>query len=93
MDPIEELIRRALTSHGIDPDDPDIAAEIKSVMNVMVPIALTPNCPLCNQPPAQLLGVIAMCGTGDCPGLSWDVTKNIDELILTARCIRLNPEE
>ena len=51
---------------------------------------LTPDCPLCGEPPVMMIGggTQAVCGNdGDCPLIFWDATKSLDENLLDAGVI------
>lgn len=93
MDDIERNMRAALASHGIDPDDPEIAGEIRAVLGIIGSSTKTPLCPLCNTPPRSTITNISMCGNMECTTLYWDNTMELDELLMTSRLVSLEPIE
>jgi hypothetical protein len=86
---VRELMEAALRSHGMNPDDPEIAAEIDLTMRLMTRIDQTPNCPLCDKPPAFVIGDTALCGDDECKTLFWDRSKTMDQLILNMGLVDL----
>jgi hypothetical protein len=56
---------------------------------------LTPCCPLCDQPPYQLLGggTQAFCGTRTCKVLTWNPRRSIDQNLLGAAFVSLTGPE
>jgi hypothetical protein len=56
---------------------------------------LTPDCPVCSQPPAIVFGggSQALCGTDDCPILMWTLTKSLDDNLLDASVAELSETE
>jgi len=52
---------------------------------------LTPDCPLCGQPPFMMLGggTQAFCGNDDCKTLTWNPAKSVDEFLLDVSFIEL----
>jgi hypothetical protein len=56
------------------------------------PVILTPNCPLCSQPPAMVLddGHQNFCGNDDCPAVVWDSHKDLDTLLTSFSSIDLS---
>ena len=47
-----------------------------------MPGILTPDCPLCHQPPIALLGggTQAICGTSNCRVFIWNPQRGLDQL-------------
>jgi hypothetical protein len=86
---VSQLLRQALISHGMDPDAPEIVAEIHRVMSIMLRVDVTPNCPLCHEPPAFAIGDTAMCGNEECKTIFWDRTKTLDELLFNMGLVEL----
>jgi hypothetical protein len=93
MDDIERNMRAALASHGIDPDDPEIQAEVRAVLGVMGSKTKTPHCPLCDMRPRMTITNISLCGNLDCTVLYWDNTMDLDELMLSSQLVSLDPIE
>jgi hypothetical protein len=54
---------------------------------------LTPACPFCGQPPVFLLGggTQAFCGNDDCTLLTWNPSLSLDENLLDAGVVHLEP--
>lgn len=53
-------------------------------------LLLSPNCPMCGQPPALLLlPAFAMCGTISCLCVKWDPTKSAEENLRDQTSIEL----
>lgn len=55
---------------------------------------LTPDCPLCGQPPLLVLGdaTQAWCGTENCRTLTWNPSKTVDENLLKVNFVDLAPD-
>jgi hypothetical protein len=59
-----------------------------------MPEPLTPNCPLCGEPPMMIMGggAQAFCGNDDgCTLLTWDPSKTLDENLMDARGVDWEP--
>ena len=54
---------------------------------------LTPRCPLCDQLPGMAFGEQAFCANDDCTILCWTLTLSLDENLMDAGHIRLEPTE
>jgi hypothetical protein len=89
---ISALLRQALISHGINPDDAEIADEIARVMRIVTPFFPSPNCPLCLQPPFMAIGDTALCGNDECKTIFWNRAKSPDELLFNMGIVSL-PEQ
>jgi hypothetical protein len=52
---------------------------------------MTPDCPLCRQPPAWVLGGgrQAFCGNEDCDVITWDPARSLDDNLTAVSFIRL----
>ena len=54
---------------------------------------LTPDCPLCGQPPIKMMGggTQAFCGNDDCRLLTWDPTKSAEGNLANASEVGWEP--
>lgn len=52
---------------------------------------LTPDCPVCSQPPVMVFGggTQAFCGNDDCNTLTWNPTKSLDANLLDTHFVEL----
>ena len=55
---------------------------------------LTPDCPLCGEPPMPLIPGLtqAFCGNDDCTILCWTPAKSLDENLMDVGVVKLPPE-
>lgn len=54
----------------------------------------TPNCPLCDQPPAIVVGTEqAFCGNEVCVVYAWNPSVGLEENLLNAGPVQLSPPE
>jgi hypothetical protein len=58
-------------------------------------VTTTPNCPLCDQPPAIVLpgNEQAFCGNAACPVYAWNPSVSLEENLLSAGPIEVSPPE
>lgn len=54
---------------------------------------VTPECPICKQPPEMVIGDTAFCTTDGCKALMWDITVPLDELLMNTQIINLPETE
>ena len=55
---------------------------------------LTPDCPVCGQPPVMVFGgwTQAFCGNDDCNIVCWDPSKSLDDNLLDVGFVTLTPD-
>jgi hypothetical protein len=60
-----------------------------------MPEILTPDCPMCGEPPMMVFGggTQAFCGNDYCPVFTWDPSKSRDHFLETAREISIEQRE
>ncbi len=60
-----------------------------------MPEVLTPDCPLCGQPPMMVFGggTQAFCDNDDCTLIFWNPSLSLDDNLLDARVTRWEPTE
>ena len=60
----------------------------------MMAETLTPNCPLCDEPPKFIVGITqAFCGNDQCTLWFWNPTASLDDNLLDVGVARWEPTE
>ena len=56
---------------------------------------LTPDCPVCSQPPIMVFGggTQAFCGNDDCSTLCWNPSKSIDDNLMDTHFVELRERQ
>jgi hypothetical protein len=56
---------------------------------------LTPDCPVCGEPPLWVLGggTQAFCGSDECPVFTWNPAQSREHFMATAREVQITQDQ